>query len=188
MSNRMPILNILDKFFKEFQIFLFTFDRQWYEIIKQHIAIHKNKLAINPCKFIGFFSSNTDESDLPIYADDKKYLDKAEEYFNHNDYKASAVYLRTHFEMILKDFCDKKKLKVKYRIEARKLSSDDFWLSVKSYELNNLPFLDQQTIADIELCRRITLNPLNHADFSTIYKKEVYDAIKAIRSLEGKLT
>lgn len=186
MSNRMPILDILDKFFKDFQIFLFTFDRQWYEIIKHHISINKCKLASNSCKFIEFFTSNTDESDLPIYAENKKYLDKAEEYFNHNDYKAAAVYLRTHFELILKNFCDKKNLKVKYQIEARKLKSDDFWQSVKESQSSNVAF--QPTIIKIELCRRITLNPLNHADFSTIHKRDVKDAIDAIRNLESKLT
>ncbi len=149
MSNRMPILDILDRFFTDFQIFLFTFDRQWYEIIKHHISINKNNLAGNPCKFIEFFTSNTDESDLPIYAENKKYLDKAEEYFKLNDYKAAAVYLRTHFEVILKKFCDKTSLKVKYQLEARKLTSDDFWQSVKSYEKNNQLFLDHQVVNDI---------------------------------------
>jgi energy-coupling factor transporter ATP-binding protein EcfA2 len=34
MSNRLPVLDILEKYFSEYQIFLMTYDKAWYEIVR----------------------------------------------------------------------------------------------------------------------------------------------------------
>ena len=50
---------------------------------------------------------------------DKAYLDKAREYLDANDYKACAIYLQTAFETIVEDFCETKRLPVRYRRSQR---------------------------------------------------------------------
>ena len=42
-------------------------------------------------------------------------------------------------------------------------------------------------IAEIELYRSIILNPLSHARIVPIVKKEVFEAMKAVETLEAKL-
>ena len=38
MSNRLPVLDILEEYFPEHQIFLTTYDKAWYEIAKQRLS------------------------------------------------------------------------------------------------------------------------------------------------------
>ncbi len=38
MSNRLPVLDILDEYFSDYQIFLTTYDKAWYEIVKQRTS------------------------------------------------------------------------------------------------------------------------------------------------------
>jgi len=89
-----------------------TSDRAWYEIVKQHIQSRREQ---DRWKSVEFFAGTTFEHDLPISKGDKTYIEKAKEYYADNDYKAAVIYLRTHFEQILKDFCDEQRLRVQYK-------------------------------------------------------------------------
>ena len=125
MSNRLPVLDVLEEYFADYQIFLTTYDKAWYEIVKQRTA-HGGKW-----KAVEFYFGQTDAYEIPVYAEDKAYLDKAREYLDANDYKACVIYLRTAFEVMIEDFCDTKRLPVRYRRSRDKLDSQDFWDPIK---------------------------------------------------------
>ena len=181
MSNRLPVLDILDEYFSDYQIFLTTYDKAWYEIVKQRTSDAEWKYA-------EFYACATDKYDSPIYVEDKAYLEKAKEYFAANDYKACVIYLRTAFEAAIKKFCEKKNLRVKYRENPKDLTSNDFWTPIKTGTLKDgTPFLERNLIGEIELYRSIILNPLSHAHTVTMVKNEISEAIKAVEKLEAKL-
>ncbi len=180
MSNRLPVLDILDEYFSDYQIFLTTYDKAWYEIVKQRTS-HSGKW-----KAVEFYFQQTDEYEIPVYAENKAYLDKAREYLDANDYKACAIYLRTAFEVIIEEFCETKRLPVRYRQNRDKLDSQDFWDPIK-VENQNSGFLDPPLIRDIELYRSRILNPLSHTTITNIPKKEIEDAIEAVDRLKMAL-
>ncbi|MYC71841.1 MAG: ATP-binding protein [Gemmatimonadetes bacterium] len=181
MSNRLPVINILKKYFSEYQIFFMTYDRSWYEIVKQ-------RMADSEWKYAEFYFSKTDEYEVPIYVEDRAYLEKAKEYFNANDYKACVIYLRTAFEVAIKRFCDKKNLKVRYCENPKDLTSEDFWQPIKEGKRKDgTPFLDQTRIGEIELYRSIILNPISHSRIVSVAKKEISEAIEAVEKLEAEL-
>ncbi len=186
MSNRLPVLDILDKHFGAYQIFFFTYDRPWYEIVKHHIESHNRA---SEWESVEFFSAHTNDQDLPVYAPDRKFLERAKEHLNNNDWKAAAVYARTHFEAKLKRFCERKKLKVLYKEKANELTTEDFWLPVKDAATSqNWTQLTPQLIGDVQKYRKVVLNPLNHADWKNIHRREVQDAIDVIEQLEKALS
>lgn len=181
MSNRLPVIDILKEHFSDYQIFFMTYDPAWYEIVKQ-------RTADSEWKYAEFYFSKTDEYEIPIYVEGRTYLEKAKEYFNANDYKACAIYLRTAFEVAIKRFCDDKNLKVRYCEHPKSLKSDDFWQPIKGRKRKDgTLFLDQTLIDEIELYRSIILNPLSHDTISTICKGEICKAIKAVEKLEAEL-
>ncbi len=181
MSNRLPVIDIFEEYFSDYQIFFMTYDRAWYEIVKQRT---KGK----EWKYAEFYFSKTDEYEIPIYRDDQTYLEKAKEYFDANDYKACAIYLRTAFEVAIKKFCDEKNLKVKYRENPKRLRSEDFWTSIKNgKDKSGNPFLQRSLIAEIEFYRSIILNPLSHATIVNTMKKEISEAMEAVKKLEDAL-
>ncbi|RKU11084.1 hypothetical protein C6501_13160 [Candidatus Poribacteria bacterium] len=180
MSNRLPVLDILEAYFADYQIFLTTYDKAWYEIVKQRTS-HGGKW-----KSVEFYFRQTDEYEIPVYVEDKAYLDKAKEYLEVNDYKACAIYLRTAFEMIIEEFCESKHLPVKYRRDPSKQDSQDFWDAIK-IENQTATLLSQGLINDIELYRSRILNPLSHATIANIPKKEIEDTIEAVERLKTAL-
>lgn len=180
MSNRFPVLDILTKYFSEYQIFLMTYDKAWYEIVKQWAS------ANGQWKAVEFYFAQTDRFEMPVYVENKAYLEKAQEHLDACDYKACAIYTRTAFETIINKYCEDERLPVRYRSDPKKLDSQDFWDSIKIKNKVNGK-LDQTLIQKIELCRSVILNPLSHATVVNIPKQELEDAMKAVDELQNEL-
>ncbi|MEG3982912.1 AAA family ATPase [Microcoleus sp. T3B2] len=187
MSNRLPLIDIIKDQFREYQIFLMTYDREWYEILKQRFDGNKWVFQELYCGKI------TDDLEIPVWKQDTDYLDKAQQYLTPippqaPDLKASAVYLRTAFEVILKKFCDKHYLKVKYQEESKKLTTDDFWQPIIAYKKqDNTEFVSLTCKQNIELYRSLIMNPLNHARITQTYDREIQEAIDAVKTLKHEL-
>ena len=186
MSNRFPVLDILEEYFlKDYQIFLATYDKAWYEIAKQ-------RTDQKDWKYTEFYFKATDEYEIPVCKEDAPYLEKAKEYLDDNDYKACAVYVRTAFETIIERFCESKHLPVRYHRNPNKQDSKHFWNAIiienkKRVEEQNSVLLDQRLINKIELYRSRILNPLSHASIVNIHRKEIEEAIKAVEELKAAL-
>ena len=180
MSNRFPVLDILTKYFSEYQIFQMTYDKAWYEVVKQWAS------ANGQWKAVELYFAQTDKFEMPVYVENKSYLEKAQEHLDANDYKACAIYIRTAFETIIKKYCEDKSLRVKYRSNPKKLDSQDFWDSIKKRNKVDGK-LEQPLIHNIELCRSVILNPLSHATIVNIPRQELEDAMASVEELQNKL-
>ena len=179
MSSRFPILDILEEYFRDYQIFLMTYDKAWYEITKQYTDQ-------KDWKYTEFYFKTTDEYEIPVCKEDAPYLEKAKEYLDADDYKACAVYVRTAFEAIIEKYCADKRLPVRYRTDTKKLSSQDFWEPIIDRKKTD-PLFDQTIINKIESARKFTLNELSHVSVANIYRNELDDAIDAVEQLENAL-
>ena len=181
MSNRFPVLNILEEYFKDYQIFLTTYDKAWYEIAKQHTDQ-------KDWKYTEFYFKATDEYEIPVCKEDAPYLKKAKEYLDANDYKACVIYVRTAFEETIKRFCDKKGVRVRYRENTKKLDTEDFWGPIKTGNTKEGdPLLDHKIVNTIEQYRTCVLNPLSHAAIVNVSRREIEDSIKAVEDLREEL-
>jgi AAA15 family ATPase/GTPase len=186
MSNRLPLIDIIKDKFSDYQIFLMTYDREWYEILKQRLD--GNKWVFQEL----YRGEIADDLEIPVWKQDVNYLDKAQEYLTPTppqapDLKASAVYLRTAFEVILKKFCNDHKLKVRYQENPKKLTTDDFWQPITAYKKDGTLFLSATCKQNIELYRTLIMNPLNHAQISQTYDREIQEAIDAVKTLKHEL-
>jgi len=191
MSNRLPIIKILHDRFRHYQIFFMTYDREWYNIMKQRIETPDTKDSW--LYFELFYSRIDNELEIPVFAQDKDYLVKAEEYLANNDFKASAIYLRTAFEVLIKEFCRTKRLAVRYEESAKKLLVKDFWDKILAHKKRNpygneVSYLEQQIVRDVEQYLSLVMNPLSHSRIVTVYRKEIEDAIVTIKRLKQALT
>ena len=188
MSNRLPLIDILDeKDFAKYQIILMTYDRTFYEMVKKRKSEDKNWKAAE------LYCGKVDGYEIPVYVEDKTYLEKAREYLDANDYKACAVYVRTAYEATIKAYCEKNNIAVKYREDRNELDSNDFWTLIRDKKITDPKgnrqrhLLKLALVKKIELARKFTLNPLSHANIVNIPRKELEDAIEAIEWLEDAL-
>ena len=188
ISNRLPLIDILDeRDFAKYQIILMTYDRTFYEMVKKRKSEDKNWKAAE------LYCGKVDGYDIPVYVEDKTYLERAREYLDANDYKACAVYVRTAYEAIIKGYCEKNNIAVKYREDRNELDSNDFWTLIRDKKItdpkNNRQrrLLKLALVKKVELARKFTLNPLSHANIVNIPRKELEDAIEAVEWLEDAL-
>ena len=172
MSNRLPVISILKKLFSDYQIFLMTYDKEWYEILKRHFPSWKT---------IELYAGHGTDYEMPILVENKEYLDKSRSYLSVNDHKAAAIYLRTAFEVKIKWFCEKMNIRVKYREKSKDLQTNDFWDPIK------LKYIDKALAFKIELYRSLIMNPLSHAQLAIAPRQEIQDAINTVERLEKTL-
>ncbi|HRZ73324.1 MAG TPA: ATP-binding protein [Flavobacterium sp.] len=183
MSNRLPLLKILKNHFIEvpenerFQTIMTTYDKVWFELVN-------NYFGDTNWKFIEIYSKRlTDEDfEIPYIKETQGYLDKAKTYLKEKDNKASAVYIRTEFERIVKSICEKKGLQVNYKTKQKEFTTEDFWEAI-----TNQTDIDKEIIKEIRIHRGTVMNPFSHYDLEhPEFTKELEDTIDTIEKL-GKI-
>lgn len=178
ISNRLPLLTILDTHFADYQVFITTYDKPWYEFVKSFLEGKAGWMTLE------FYSTKINKGfEIPRIIDNNDYIARADEYVKENDYKCAAVYVRTAFEKELQKFCDRKSIPVKYHKQTKKYSSEDFWNAIKL--LNHVV---PAMVTDIEQYRDLVLNAFSHYNTEKHeIKKELQNAIKKVKELKTAL-
>jgi energy-coupling factor transporter ATP-binding protein EcfA2 len=180
LSNRLPLLGILEKHFGDFQVILSTYDRVWFELA------HLQTLSSGRWSYAELFSNWLGDPgyEVPVLRVGQAYIQQAKVHQAAHDYRAAAVYARAAFETRLKNFCERRRLPVPYHSDSRRVSSEDLWQAVTGTRGGDgTCHIDPTTRATFEALRKVVLNPLNHAGASSITKAEVDAAIKAVEGL-----
>lgn len=176
ISNRLPLMKILEDEFKEFQIFLTTYDKPWFEYIKSFLD------GKNGWKTMEFYSVLTNKSyEIPKIFDNQDFLKKAEWHLTNGDYKSAAVYTRSEFERILCKYCEDKEINIPFKLKFKSYKSEDFWNEIsRNIELS--------LKNEIEKYRELVLNPFSHYNIEKHeIKSELNSAIEAVKDLKDKL-
>jgi energy-coupling factor transporter ATP-binding protein EcfA2 len=196
ISNRLPLLEILKSDFSNYQIFITTYDKPWYEFVKTNY-LNKNR---NWKCFEMYAGRSKRGFTIPIVKEIKGqgnndhleyFIQKGEDYHNAGDNKAAGVYLRSAFEAILKQFCFGK-VTVKFTTDQSKLNAIEFWHATTKYVTdrpNPAKYnLTQNTQNDIDHLIPLVLNPLSHNDINkNEHGLEITRAITTLRTLKTEL-
>ena len=176
IANRLPLLKILTDEFADYQVFVTTYDKPWYEYVKSFLE------GAGGWKTIEFYAQTTSEGyEVPKIFDQQDMLVKAQYHFDNADYKAAAVYARSAFEMILRKYCEKKKKELVFKSKLKDYSSQDFWNAVH-------PDIQPTTRANIEQYRNLVLNAFSHYNTEKHeIKTELAAALQAIEDLKTEL-
>ncbi len=174
ISNRLPLIKILETHFPEYQVFITTYDKPWYEYVRGFLS--------DKWKTIEFYAQEVKGGfEIPKIEDGTDMIIKAQEHYNNSDYKASAVYARSAFEKIIMDYCEGKRKPITFKAKRKDYTSQDFWNEVKS---DILP----ATKTGIEGYRFLIYNKLSHYDPEVNpLKTELRDAITAVENLRTEL-
>lgn len=125
IANRLPLLEILAQEFTDYQIFITTYDKPWFEYARSFLE------GTTGWATLEFYSEVTQEGyEIPKIFDNQDLLTKAQYHFNHSDYKAAAVYTRSAFEKIVRNYCEKKRKRLTFKSKLKDYDSQDFWNEV----------------------------------------------------------
>lgn len=176
ISNRLPLLEILETEFPDYQIFITTYDKPWFEYARGFLEGKQG------WKTLEFYAQTSKEGfEVPVVFDNQDLIDKAEWHHGLCDYKASAVYVRAAFEKIIRTHCEKKKKKIVFKSKLKNYNTENFWDVIKS-DIKN------KTKTDIEKYRALVLNPFSHYNTERHeIKAELGDAITVVKKLKQEL-
>ncbi|MCO5936887.1 AAA family ATPase [Mucilaginibacter sp. RB4R14] len=181
-ENRLRLLHLLqekgvadaNKVFKDFQIFITTYDRHWFEVAK---------LNLTGWKFIEFYKSDNGPQ---IIHDNRTFLEKATSYYKAFDFPACANYLRKECERLLKDKLPETYTLgdgIKGLIKAPTLDTLIDRLRIYYEDLGVEPPID--LIESLQNYKSILFNPMSHSDIeSPIYRNDLDLAFKTIDDLK----
>ncbi|WP_079242460.1 ATP-binding protein [Chryseobacterium indologenes] len=111
-ANRIPILNILKNEFSDYQKFISTYDRHWFELAKKYFEINSSEKWKIIEMYVGLDTDpiSNNKINKPIIIEGESNFDKATRYLNHRsapDFPASANYFRKALEELIKEFIPK---------------------------------------------------------------------------------
>lgn len=218
MSNRIPLLKILTKdnlgdgsSFKDSQIFLTTYDREWFNVAKSYLGGWQK---------IEFYVDNHNSSvDRPLIRKSDSYEERAWFYLTQGDYPACANYLRKAFEQKLRSIIPDNMQRSGFSgsghdsshivVSKEHLSinqNDDTWFFIpknsngnnnsQSYSGGLQKLIDKFEIlmrdyridfpylVDLNRIKNRLLNPLSHHDLrSPIFKTELETGFTILKEL-----
>lgn len=175
IANRLPLLDILKTEFSDYQIFITTYDKPWFEYAQGFLDNNWNTLEL-------YAKSSNDGITIPYIIDDQDLLKKARKHISNCDFKAAAVYTRSAFEKTLSNFCHKDERKVKFHKKREQYTTEDFWLAIKDD-------LTPACVTNVEIYRALVLNTFSHYNCERHeIKQELENAVLAIKSLKVELS
>lgn len=188
-SNRLPLLEILKKYFVDYQIIMATHDRQWYEVVNSF-------LGKSDWVYYEMYVKKQHQNgyEIPVLKNGD-FIQIAKDYLTQGDLKASAVYIRSEFERILIKYCDEHRCSVQFQIKSEKVPIESFWKSVKIFDSEESarkivqPKLDTSAITQVESLRTLVMNPFSHYDLmKPQFRAELQATISIVEQLKTKLS
>jgi hypothetical protein len=175
ISNRMPLLKILDEDFDDYQVFITTYDKPWFELAKGYL---QQSGTWNTLELYAGYNRAGYSTPLIMGGD---LLAKARSHLHNRDYKSAAVYTRSAFEEYLRKACVKQRKELRFKPKLKDYSSEDFWTAIKDE-------LEAPLVSNIELYRSLVLNPFSHYNSEKHeIRTELENAIEAVTQLKAAL-
>jgi hypothetical protein len=188
LQNRLPILRILTSDeFKNYQIFLLTHDRVWFDLARGHLTekdgwLHREQLADEDTGHL-----------IPRQRSSESDLERAKIHLGNGDLKASAVYARSAFEWKLRNVCEKNGIKVGFKSDADKTGAGVLWDGIvlrqrereeQRQKGSQVPdFVPIALEKAVETMRSTVLNKLSHTGSSGLVPSEVATAITTVENV-----
>lgn len=185
-SNRYPILNILKNEFADYQIFITTYDRNWYELAQRFFLSKMPGKWVYSNLYVGKGNNTVTNFEMPLMVQKVDNFANAVYYLHHStrpDYPASANYFRKFAEDILSN-----------KLPPHEVRNADDLSLIETYKLGKLVKtaahffykigINGDLIVELENSLPTLLHPLSHFELSSpIYKVELV----AIQILLSKL-
>lgn len=180
MSNRLPVLNVLQQEFRDWQVLLLTYDKTWFEIARSLVG---RDLWVVSEMFCGRDAATGRER--PLVRQTSGFVARAEKHLNDHEYGAAAMYARAALEAKLKEFCEHNSALVPYHPDPARVDSEKLLNGVEArLKSQGVWGIVGPECRRVRMYRRVVLNPLSHSGTSSLTSAEVAGAILAVKALK----
>ena len=185
-SNRIPVLDLLESQFNDWQIVLLTHDRLWFETARARAGLSGGWNVVEL-----FTNSEVEAAYRPTVASRESdvvedYLNRATVHLGNSDWRASAVYARSAFEMWLKVQCAVHSIPIQFSLEPRKIDANVYFNAIEKWaESSHAKPAFAGVLKVLALYRDTVFNPGSHSFPTTMSGGEQRAAIAAMRFVNG---
>jgi hypothetical protein len=185
-SNRIPVLDLLESHFQGWQIVLLTHDRLWFETARARAGLNGGWNVIEL-----FANGEADAAYRPTVASRESdviedYLNRATVHLGNSDWRASAVYARSAFEMWLKIQCALHSIPIQFSLEPRKIDANVYFNAIEKWaDSSQAKPAFAGVLKVLALYRDTVFNPGSHSYPTTMSGGEQRAAIAAMRFVNG---
>lgn len=180
-SNRLPVLDLLQTKFADWQTVLLTHDRNWFDLAR-------SRLPEADWKCVEVYEGDGEaRAPIPIVRPTQNrparaLLDKAKELIQTPYVEAAANYARQAFELGIRAACELKKIEMRYTVDPKAHQAQDFLDKLKNWKAaGGVKQADwDAAITRLEMLKNVVMNPYSHPDAPNIPKTEVEQAIDAV--------
>jgi energy-coupling factor transporter ATP-binding protein EcfA2 len=178
-DHRLPILEIIRKEFEPhgYQVILLTHNRVWFDIWRL-------QMAERTWKIIELYSrrgAGPGNSDHPVQKQSATdLLVRSREFLADHELPAAANYARSAVETALKKICDKRGLRVPFRLDHERYTTEVFLNAIKDEKKvvdGKHLLVPKDTQSQLRALRKTVLNELSHWHPTTATTAEVNKAI-----------
>jgi hypothetical protein len=190
-SHRLPLLKVLEERFSGWQVILLTHDKAWWELVR--LATESSGRWLS-CEMQAHAQQRDQVVfDSPVVVPavhqnlDKHFLSLARTAFDSvpRDERTAGFYARVAFETKLKSFCSNHSVAVAYKLDSRKLTTEDFMSAIETWLVGTgKHVLALAALNRVKMFRKGVLNPMAHYAPMTIHQGEVKAAIRAVEKLD----
>ena len=183
MSNRDKILSLLldrsvsNKFFDDdYQMFIFTHDRAFFELAKYRFDSKAN----GKWKYFEMYEREKENKYFPFLTESLTYLEKAEKYFVLNEYEIAGNLLRKEAEKFCKEFLPKKY----HYSEEYNLKELNGLINECINFAKNSDF-ESDLFEKLDKHRKFVLNPNSHDSYNVMkFKTEIKNCLDTFKELK----
>ncbi len=177
MNNRLNLIEILKTEFSDFQIFFFTHDKGFFEILKDKMSWRAYEIYVD---------EHEEGFEIPFVKKSNSLIEQAKDQKRQKNYDCSANLLRQYTEKLLCRFLPVDKLVNK---NCKQLDLNGLLQNAISFE-NSKEDKNQiiiRILENLKTYRNTVLNPASHYDDVNIYKNELAKIIGELNELESNL-
>lgn len=181
-SNRLPVLDVLMRHFNDWQIILLTHDRLWFDMARERLDPKSRWVYLELHDASGGAAQAVPMARSLAPSAPEQALDQAQTFLTDGHIAAAANYARTAFELQLRQWAERWSVKLRFRQETKELQPQELMAAIADHQMAKDPRSDAaKALREVELYRKVILNPLSHAGPPSIERFEVQGAITAVR-------
>jgi AAA domain len=183
-SNRLRVLDLLAAEFRDWQVIILTHDRLWFDMTRSYhrrhnadefwtySVLHPGASNKTPGMAISVSSS------APVEA-----MKQAKLFLKEGHINAAGNSTRIAAERAIREFCEVKKIPVRYNSDSEKIPFSAFYAAAREWSNKSSQAVYGDVLANLQMYVEILLNSLSHGGTQNLEKYDVEGAIAATDAL-----
>ncbi|MER8792337.1 AAA family ATPase [Mesorhizobium sp. M0983] len=183
-SNRLPVLDLLADKFKDWQIIILTHDRLWFDMTRSYHRRHQADRFWTYSVLHPGGNLTTPPTPLPVSSSAaKEAMHLAKQFLADGHINAAGNATRIAAERAIREFCEEKRIGVKYQVDSEKIAFSDFYRAARDWSNKSSQSAYRDVLDNLQMYVEILLNRLSHGGTPQLERYDVQGAITATDAL-----